>query len=129
MLEGMRSQEKNEETTILDTTADFTKSLTFAHKSVRIFHTCLYASKMSLGRYGEEGSSTWWFLHICLGEFLTLYTNAKEFQCHHIDYSASKCIRFAFTDLFVFASYQHLFGIVSTATTFYSFEEGSLEIA
>ena len=47
MLEGM-SQEKNEETTILDTTADFTKSLTFAHKSVRIFHTCLYASKMSL---------------------------------------------------------------------------------
>ena len=59
MLEGMRSQEKNEETTILDTTADFTKSLTFAHKSVRIFHTCLYASKMSLARYeGEEGSST-----------------------------------------------------------------------
>ena len=128
MLEGMRSQEKNEETTILDTTADFTKSLTFAHKSVRIFHTCLYASKMSLARYGEEGSSTWWFLHICLGEFLTLYTNAKEFQCHHIDYSASKCIRFAFTDLFVFASYQHLFGIVSTATTFYPFER-SLKIA
>ena len=59
MLEGMRSQEKNEETTILDTTADFfTESLTFAHKSVRIFHTCLYASKMSLARYGEEGSST-----------------------------------------------------------------------
>ena len=52
MLEGM-SQEKNEETTILDT-ADFTESLTltFAHKSVRIFHTCLYASKMSLARYG-----------------------------------------------------------------------------
>ena len=53
MLEGM-SQEKNEETTILDT-ADFTESLTltFAHKSVRIFHTCLYASKMSLARYGD----------------------------------------------------------------------------
>ena len=39
-------------------------TLTFAHKSVRIFHTCLYASKMSLAGYGEEGSSTWWFLHI-----------------------------------------------------------------